>query len=195
MTFLLPTSLVMRSSTCFYCGAEDENDERTLGHTFGIRYCAEHKASAKRDSRAYLHSKYKVRVQDALRHEVLGPFFRGLLTEQVIRRTNGVLEGGWTLLTEEQHAIFYKDDEWRIPMIHRGNDITKGVALSIFQEERASPFQVPLQVPLIQETLNEGIYKADYDAQQGASLSHVPETEGIGLYVNGGEILRLFGDI
>jgi hypothetical protein len=190
MSFLYPTSLVMRATRCFYCDTEYENDEATLGHTFGIRYCAEHKAAAKRDSKAYLHVERRVKIKDGLGHDVLGPFLRLLASDQSIRRSSGLLEGGWVLSTEEEaperSTIFFIDEKWHIPMVHEGHGLVKAVRLSDFETPAIRD-----QLPVVQAVLDDGIYKHDFLLQQDLPSS-VPEQEGIGYCVVDGQVRRVF---
>lgn len=195
MTVLLPTSLVMRQAACFYCGADYENDEVTLGDTIGIRYCATHKEDAQRDSRAYLHSERKVRLQDLLSHDVVGPFFRSLeAEEQIVRRTNGVLQGGWTLSLGGEGTVLYAKGDWCIPMIHRAHHILKGVALSQFAETGNDPTMSSL-VPVVQECLTNGIYRTEETPRSRAVKPD--ETPGVALCVYNGRVGRILvgGDI
>jgi len=196
MASVYPTSLVMRTLSCFYCDTEYENDEPTLGRTFGIRYCTEHKAAAKRDSNAYLHANYCVKLHDALAHEALGPFLRRLLSPVHIRRSNGLLEGGWTLERGDDKILSYANDEWHVPM-ELATRFTKSVALSIFEHGDVAAHNDPAlqaQIPEIRAILDEGIYKADYDAQDALSSSPVivRDSANIGYCVLNGELRRVF---
>jgi hypothetical protein len=180
----------MRPTRCFYCDTESENDEQTLGHTFGIRYCAEHKADAKRDSNAYLHVVRRVKIRDGLNHDVLGPFLKLLTSDQSIRRTSGLVEGGWVLSKNEdlvdRSTIFFRDEKWHIPMVHAGHDLVKAVRLSDFETPAIRD-----QLPVIQALLEDGIYKHDFLQQQDLPSS-VPEQEGISYCVVDGQVRRVF---
>jgi len=180
----------MRSTRCFYCVAESENDEQTLGHTFGIRYCAAHKAAAKRDSKAYLHVERRVKIKDALIHEALGPVLKLLTSDQSIRRSSGLVEGGWVLSSNEESpersTIFFIDEKWHIPMIHEGHELVKAVRLSDFETPAIRD-----QIPVIQALLEDGIYKHEFLLQQDLPSS-VPEQEGISYCVADGQVRRVF---
>jgi len=190
MAFLYPTSLVMRATRCFYCDTEYENDEVTLGHRFGIRYCTEHKAAAKRDSNAYLHVEQRVKIRDGLNHAVLGPFLRLLASDQSIKRSSGLVEGGWVLSKNEESpersTIFFIEGTWHIPMVHDGHELAKAVKLSDFETPAIQD-----QIPAIRTLLEDGIYKDDF-LQQQELPSSVPEQEGISYCMVDGQIRRVF---
>jgi len=188
----------MRTNQCFYCGNENENDERTIGN-IGIRYCTEHKASAKRDSNAYLHEHGMVKTRDALQHPVLGPFLSLMASPVYIRRSNGDVEGQWSLQNEPWHdekLILSKNSTWYIPMIHTKTETTKGVSLEIFEDERVASLNNPAiraQLPSIRALLEEGLYKTDYEAYQLVSPSRlVPETKGVEYCYSNGQLGRIF---
>lgn len=198
MAALLPSSLVMRTTECFYCENEYENDEQTDGR-FGIRYCSTHKEAAKRDSNAYLHQHKRVKLRDALDHPVLGPFLAHCTTNTYIRRSNGEVQGQWILQEEQwgdQKLIQWQDGSWYIPMVHPGIKVTKSVALDIFEDARVASLNPPslgVQVPVIQALLDEGVYKADYEAHLAAGPVIVrPETVGITQCIVNGQIARVF---
>ena len=193
---IAPTTLVMRPDACFYCGAEPENDERTLGDRFGIRYCGAHKSSAKRDSNAYLHETKCVKTRDALQHAVLGPFLALLHAPHAIKRTNGAWDAGWTLQSElftKHAALVQQDGVWHIPMIHKANDVAKLVRLPTFLDDAflaQNPGSTRLveMVGEVRRVLDEGVYAADYEAVLTLTSSpmEVAETSIVEhAYVNG----------
>ena len=180
-----PSTLVMRTLTCFYCGKESEHDERTSSQ-FGIRYCTDHKSDAHRDVRAYLHRVKKVRTQHALVHPILGPFLNLLKTDTHIRRTSGAIENGWTLQHEawsDYSTLNVIEDTWFVPMIHRESETIRYVSLITFLEpDLAAVNNLALagQIQPILTVLNDGIYKEHYDAVvQLQPPSLVQETDGV----------------
>ena len=197
---LLPTSLIMRTNECFYCDTESINDEKTVGHDFGIRYCTTHRADAIRDSNAYLHAANLVRTQHALDHPVLGSFLSLLKMPVHIRRTSGIIEGGW-LLQHEPWSVYTtlrstNDSEWSVPMIHPTYEIMKYVPLSCFQQEDVKILNdsaISDQIPLIQKLLVEGLYKADYDSYCLEEPTYVvKETQGVIPIVANGRVGRVY---
>lgn len=196
---ILPTTLIMRTNKCFYCGAESINDEKTLGHDFGIRYCTTHRSDAKRDSNAYLHAANLVRTQHALAHTVLGPFLSLLKTSTYIQRTSGVVENGW-ILQHDPWSVYTTlrstENEWSVPMIQPATEIMKYVPLSCFQQDNIKALNNPAiseQIPLVQKTLVDGLYKADhatYCLEQ--STQFVPETVGVVPIVANGRVGRVY---
>ena len=206
---MTPTTLVMRPDACFYCGAEPENDERTLGDTFGIRYCGAHKSAAKRDSNAYLHETHHVKVADAIRHPVLGPFLALLESPTAILRSNGAWDHGWRLETRPFAAystLMWTRGVWTIPMFHGEQRRQKrvplptllgdaflthnpGAAFTAFTAFTAAAFVS------LQRVLDDGVYAADYAAVRALTeLPHeVAETAGINEYVVGQRLARILG--
>lgn len=197
---ILPTSLIMRTNQCFYCSAESVNDEKTVGHDFGIRYCGSHAVDAKRDSNAYLHVANQVRIQDALEHPILGPWLSPLKTPVHIQRTSGVVEGGW-LLQHEPWSVYTtlrctKENEWSVPMIHSVMKIMKYVPLSCFEEDDIKVMNNPAiseQISSVQKLLVEGLYKADHDSYcLEQSTQVVKEMAGIVPIVANGRLGRVY---
>lgn len=197
---ILPTTLIMRTNQCFYCDAESVNDEKTVGHDFGIRYCGSHAVDAKRDSNAYLHEAKLVKTQDALEHPILGPWLSLLTTPVHIRRTSGAVEGGW-LLQHEPWSVYTtlrctKETEWSIPMIQPATEIMKYVPLIGFQEADVQILNNPAiseQIESIQKLLVEGLYKADYTSYcLEQSTLFVKETPGMVPVVMNGRVGRVY---
>ena len=193
-----PCSLVMRKAVCFYCGQERESDELTIGHHFGIRYCSDHKADAKRDSNAYLHRTKRVRASDALKHPVIGPFFQAL-SHVHIRRSSGSVEGGWRFQKGFMYdnMILWPDGkgDWFVPMVHDASETIKSVPLSMFAEEgvrEANDLRISDLVETVRSVLNEGIYRADYDVSLATVATDVAETEGVQLCYSGQEVGRVY---
>ena len=194
-----PCSLVMRKDECFYCSQEQEADELTIGHHFGIRYCAAHKADAKRDSNAYLHRTKRVRASDALKHPVTGPFFQGL-SHAHIRRSSGSVEGGWRFQKGFMYdtMILFPEGkgDWFVPMVHDASETIKSVPLSMFTEEgvrEKNDMRIGDLVDTVRSVLNEGMYKEDYQATVTISATNsIAETEGVQLCYSNGEIGRVY---
>jgi len=199
MTTLLPSSLVMRTCACFYCGKDYENDERTLGDNWGIRYCVDHKAAAKRDSNAYLHGAGRVKTSCALAHPILGPFLNALTSDTHIRRTNGSVEGRWTLQHErwsDDKALVLQNGEWYVPMIHRATETTKGVAIRSLLDDRIASLNdasLAAQIPEVLTVLDAGVYAEDYAAFLAAGTPGVVgETKGVVPVIANGTLGRAF---
>uniref|UniRef100_A0A6C0APW5 Uncharacterized protein n=1 Tax=viral metagenome TaxID=1070528 RepID=A0A6C0APW5_9ZZZZ len=189
-----PCSLVMRKAVCFYCGKEQEADERTIGHHFGIRYCSDHKADAKRDSNAYLHRTKRVRASDALKHDVIGPFFQAL-SHVHIRRSSGVVEGGWRFQKGFviDTMIHWSKGDWIIPMTHDASETIKSVPLSMFAEEAVrnkNDTRIGDLVDTVRSVLEEGVYKSD--SESTTPVQEVLESENIHLCYSNGLVGRVF---
>jgi hypothetical protein len=189
----------MRACACFYCGKDYENDERTLGDTWGIRYCADHKAAAKRDSNAYLHKAGRVKLSFALAHPVLGPFLEALQSETHIRRSSGAVEGRWTLHYEvwnDDKALVRTDGEWYVPMIHRATETRKGVSIRSLLDERIASLNdasIAAQIPEVLTVLDAGVYAEDYAAFLAAGTPGVVgETKGVVPVIANGTLGRIF---
>ena len=198
-TTLLPSSLVMRACACFYCEKEYENDERTVGDHFGIRYCADHKAAAKRDSNAYLHETGRVKMSFALEHPVLGSFLNALTSDTHIRRTSGAVEGRWTLQQErwsDDKALALQNGEWYVPMIHRATETTKGVSIRSLLDERIASLNdasLAAQIPEVLTVLETGVYAADHAAFLAAGVpAVVKETASVVPIFANGTVGRMF---
>ena len=195
-TTLLPSSLVMRACACFYCEKEYENDERTVGDHFGIRYCADHKAAAKRDSNAYLHETGRVKMSFALEHPVLGPFLNALTSDTHIRRTSGAVEGRWTLQQErwsDDKALALQNGEWYVPMIHRATETTKGVSIRSLLDERIASLNdasLAAQIPEVLTVLETGVYAAAFLAAGVPAV--VKETASVVPIFANGTLGRMF---
>jgi hypothetical protein len=189
-----PCSLVMRKAVCFYCGTKQEADELTIGHHFGIRYCSDHKADAKRDSNAYLHRTKRVRASDALKHLVTGPFFQAL-SHAYIRRSSGLIEGGWRFQKGFviDTMIQWSNGDWFVPMVHDASETSKTVPLSMFAEEgvrEKNDTRIGSLVDTVRSVLEEGVYKADNDSRP--ITEDIAETEGVQLFYSGGELGRVY---
>ena len=201
---MTPTTLVMRPDACFYCGAEPENDERTLGDAFGIRYCGTHKSAAKRDSNAYLHETHHVKVADALLHPVLGPFLALLESPTAILRSNGAWDHGWRLETRpfaDHSTLMWTRGVWTIPMFHGEQRRQKRVPLPTLLDDAFLTHNPGIVFPAfpasrtsLQRVLDDGVYAADYAAVRALTeLPHeVVETAGINEYVVGQRLARIF---
>jgi hypothetical protein len=189
----------MRTNQCFYCDAESVNDEKTLGHDFGIRYCESHQWDAKRDSNAYLHVANQVRTQDALKHPILGPWLSLLIDPTHVRRSSNMIENGW-VLQHEHWSVYttlrFTKGEWLVPMINRASDVMKYVPLWSFEESELRLLNNPAiseQIPSVQKTLVEGLYKADHTSYcLEQSTQFVKETAGVVPVVMNGRIGRIY---
>jgi hypothetical protein len=142
-----PTRLVMLPYTCFYCSAES-TAETTALHLFGIRHCEAHTPDAKRDVEDYLVEHNIVRMSDAMNHDILGPFLRGLGETFPIRRSSGVLEEGWFLpwippLREE------------LPIVRKSSQMGWGVNVTNGELQKFVPFQDLQHIPIVPPHLSE----------------------------------------
>ena len=122
-TSLVPRSLAMTQVSCFYCNANDSRIE-SIYWLFGLKACPTHTQAAIRDCNAYLHEEKMVKIEDALRHPVLGRFLISLLKLPngfPVIRTSGEVQPGWTLdrgfRLHNEKFIIYHDGEWSIPAI------------------------------------------------------------------------------
>jgi hypothetical protein len=122
-TSLVPRSLAMTQVSCFYCNADDSRIE-SIYWLFGLKACPDHRQAAIRDCNAYLHEEKMVKIEDALRHPVLGRFLISLLKLPngfPVIRTSGEVQPGWTLdrgfSPHNKKFIIHHDGEWSIPAI------------------------------------------------------------------------------
>jgi hypothetical protein len=135
-TSLAPRSLIMTQVSCFYCNADDSRIE-SIYWLFGLKACPTHTQAAIRDCNAYLHEEKMVKIEDALRHPVLGRFLISLLKLQngfPVIRTSGEVQPGWSLdrgfSPHNEKFIIHYDGEWSIPAIlvsPDNNNITKNL--------------------------------------------------------------------
>ena len=199
--YLKPDSLIMRHVECAYCGStgDDIFDAQVYDHTFGIRHCSAHSIDAKRDVRAYLHTVNRVRISDVLLHPVLGNFLDYFKSPVSIRRTSGLVDGGWTLNMPEwrnQTLIGLTEGEWYMPLIQLETGITKNILISSLLDvgvAECNPGMIGERIPGVLALLKEGVYKADHDAQQLAGEEHrLVESEGVALALVNGEITRIW---
>ena len=134
-TSLAPRSLIMTQVSCFYCNADDSRIE-SIYWLFGLKACSTHTQAAIRDCNAYLHEEKMVKIEDALRHPVLGRFLISLLKLQngfPVIRTSGEVQPGWSLdrgfSPHNEKFIIHHDGEWSIPaiLVSPDNNITKNL--------------------------------------------------------------------
>jgi hypothetical protein len=199
--YLKPESLIMRRVECTYCGStgDDIFDAQVYDHTFGIRHCSDHSIDAKRDVRAYLHTVNRVRISDVLNHPVLSGFLELFKSPISIRRTSGLIDGGWTLNMpkwRDETVLGLSEGEWYMPLIQLESGITKNIMISSLLEAgiaACNPRMIGERIPGILVLLQLGIYKADHDAQQLAGEEHrLVESEGVALALVNGEITRIW---
>jgi hypothetical protein len=153
-----PCRLVMLPSRCFYCTAESTWDTE-VHRLFGIRHCDTHQQDADRDVKDFLIANNIVRMQDAMDHDVLGPFLRGLGETFAVRRSSGVLEDGWffnwTPPLREEAPVLRKSRQFHCWGVNVTNgSLDKFVA---FRDLQHIPHVVQHLEEVLQ-VLNTGIY-------------------------------------
>ena len=186
-----PTTLIMRHSSCFYCPIPSTHDEPTLNRLYGLRCCDTHRASARRDSNAYLHRNKSVKLQDALSHPVIGPFLTRLQTDTTIVRSDNSLDGGWTLNTDHPYVdpmLRIVEGLWRIPMKNLAIGKEKGVSLVSFLDKRLQ--YDPVLISEIQAILEAGLYASDVAACTSEPID-VPETPCVKIVYVGNDPVRV----
>jgi len=176
---LLPQSLVMVPSECFYCFATDGKKTRTIYHCFGILACDEHYAASVRDCNAYLHRERMVDIKDLSNVENL---FTILDNGFYVPRTSGAIENGWILDKGEgdkRYIMFDTDTkEWTIPVLRVGKNLVKRITLSqLLTKENIDSLDSSFQdtVKQLVIALEKGVYAED-NAQHEALIIRENET-------------------
>ena len=134
---LEPQSLVMTRSECFYCFGEEGDKCYTISYNYGIKSCNQHYASSVRDCKAYMYRNGFVIINAIYKMEQFAPFFDYLKKGFSVRRTNGVIEPGWSLnLGHGRHNEIMRYDEsvgkWIIPVRNEDLDLTKRIYVDDF---------------------------------------------------------------
>lgn len=188
--YIVPTSLVMRKTACFYCGRESTADSHVLVYNYGIRHCEEHRATAGRDIRAFLHTSGLVDVEAAEHYEPLRTLCKYLTAKPVsVLRTNGNVSDGWQLSCTssiyECEYIAHIEGTWCVPMFHTSG-ITKHVPLHSFlhpQVQRANRdvFDDTWYASIEESValLEKGIYESDYAQQRDKTQIAPQESEHV----------------
>ena len=197
---LNPVRLVLRQSSCFYCGGEHLNDVMLLENRVGLRYCAEHKAWAERDVRAHLHETKQVPTREALLHPVLGLFLAALKNPTTIQRSSGDWEDKWVLQlgADCKHmSLVNKLGEWLIPMVNYSSNLAKPVPLSVFQDVAFvthNPTMPLFDRAAFEAVLDAGLYAAEHAEAEalGVPAAEVEETPGVHTFFANGQAVRAF---
>jgi hypothetical protein len=203
---LVPQSLVLRRSECFYCGAEDTGIV-IIEHLFGMKVCDTHRINAERDCKAYLHREHLVRVKDAFTIPALKLFLDVLAAHPCIavQRTSGDIEYDWCF--REGH--FYDpaflsrsaEGKWCIPTYCPRIKQNKNVPIINFlRPEINGKMNLPDNWHAIIEdaidTLVNGVYTAEAEAYDYArnhdDSEKIVETEGVATVIYEGRVERVF---
>ena len=192
---LTPISLVMTRMCCFYCnGSQDK--VLCVGDRMGLKTCAIHNGWANRDCNAWMAKEQVVRLSDARRHPGLKPFLEAAVEGFSVRRSNGIVESGWTLQSPIQFLyppmLRLFAGEWHIPC-SRGGEVDKMVPLSQFIEFGSEDMREAALTAIA--TLDAGIYSKDYADhmeyfQSGPDM--VPELPEVGIADFEGQRVRVW---
>lgn len=193
---LVPNSLRMRISACFYCGNENYNDI-SIEWLYGIRACPDHKAWAERDCRAECHRLNMVPLAWIAEIPKLAPILTQFKNRTVsVRRSSGDVDAGWTLGSTSRYESDYIQkfgDVWAIPLLNREKEMTKKVSIQDLLRENPE-----LDTSIFEEVvsaLNEGVFKADFDAHTiavgGGATTEPPEEPCIGMAWFGDRFVRV----
>lgn len=193
LLYIEPQSLVMTGVGCFYCKVvNDTVCAIQIYWLFGLKCCAEHKISGKRDCRAWMHKNGYVKLRDAFKNETLADFLNRLDSREFkVTRSSGEIQDGWHLNKgDDIDTIFIQriNDNWMIPCRYPdGNDyIRKHVIIADFSDI--------IPGDLIEECtriLTNGIYFSEFEEQCALDKSVVPETAGVVRFVNGDDVVRI----
>ena len=161
----------MTAVKCFYCDSPDATMHE-IEWLFGIKHCLEHKASAVRDCRAYLHEEKQVDMRDAMSHPILGKFLQSIAeVEFPVLRSSGELQPGWSVRQSaygrDYLFIAYHNGEWVLPVRHAATDVQKHTPITNFKMTGVyDSLKHTLPLSLIDEVLHcliNGIYAKEHD--------------------------------
>jgi hypothetical protein len=110
-----------------------------------------------------------------------------------------MIENEWVLQYEPWSVyttLQSNKGEWLVPMINPVNHVMKYVPLWSFQESEIRLLNDPAiseQIPFVQKTLVEGLYKADHDSYcLEQSTQFVKETAGVVPVIMNGRLGRVY---
>ena len=186
--YVVPISLVMRRTICFYCSREFVADLHVLNYNYGIRHCEQHRAVAHRDIHAFLHTSGVVHLKDARENDILNALCNYLTLYVSIVRSNGDISSGWQIYNGaniEHHYIRRINGSWSLPMQHNSN-ITKNVPLDSFRLPQVKVANSAILNTTFYELLEKslailekGLYESEREQQRGKSLATPQETTGV----------------
>lgn len=191
---LTPGRLVMRVASCFYCGNHQYNDY-AIEHLFGIRHCAEHKAWAVRDCRAYCRNDGRIPLSWMMKEEALTELLTTLKGGAQVKRSSGAIEE-WVLSPHsywDQSYIAKFDQGWAIPMMTR--DMMSAKCVLIDELRDLNPQITPALFEAAKDFLAD-LYTTEAAEHLAASKSgeskELPEDPRIKLMMVGGREVRVF---
>ena len=161
-------SLVCAPMTCFYCGRTSMG-HITVRDMVGIMFCEEHMTAAIRDCKADLHEDRRVRLLDAQEHPVLKPFFEAIQGTFSIVRSNGLVDAGWSIPTDNNavgRLLTNANGEWWVPVEKLSEAISRSISIKTFVDRGL--IDEALYSGII-AALEEGIYKAAAAEKAAAS--------------------------
>jgi len=166
---LEPQSLVLTRSECFYCFATEGEKCFTIWDNFGIKTCNTHFPLSIRDCNAYMHRTGNVLLRDLKGVEALQPYLTSILSVFPIKRTNGLIDDGWSLdegeiLNSQTMKYDKTKDEWIIPVKQECSGLCKRIYCSdLFIPEILDKVPPNFEANFRQfiSILNKGIYTED----------------------------------
>jgi len=163
----IPWKLTMRKWTCDYCNEPAMHRHIAYGFQHGIITCdkPEDINRATRDINSYFHINMCVKMDDFLQKF---PDIASIPSISIYRSDGRITPNGTFLLSEKfGNCSFVKkfDDDWTIPVsfyIDEFSESMKQMPIKYLTYSGVSQSDVDAII----STLDEGIYKADYDAYQ-----------------------------
>ena len=183
-----PTTLILRKSTCFYCGNPSINDA-PVEYMFGIRYCVDHTDSATRDCIGWHHSR-EIYIENVPNYKVFNEYAKNMF----IKRSNGDIEDGWSLDTYS----FVKniDNTWIIPVKNEMKGHTKRISLESLCNINSVEFTDVVKDIIAYLTIAECdcVFCKEYrEVRSRCSNTTVKETAGVEtIILNDGRVCRAF---
>jgi len=172
----------MTPNTCFYCFDTDGLDIFEISHCLGLKACCKCYGSAIRDSNAFMHREGLVPLKYAMKHAELSKFTEALLPSFPVRRSNGFIEGGWSLYAGYSRIpkfIVYDahSQNWLIP-VNKG-ELSKSIRIDEFLKGDIL-YSLPIGMKgIIENTiavLDRGVYLADSNLHNSVVNIRAPMT-------------------
>lgn len=184
---LVPRSLVMTRSECFYCQQNDTGDT-LIEYNFGLRHCNAHKMNAVRDCKAYMHRDGIVKISDAMKVPILNEFIESFDSGFTIETATGEI---WNIHTGDDwfnpQFILKVNDVWSIPIINKERTHLKVVPLVSFNNP---------DVHAVIQYLDAGVYiheNNEYEARVNRDVSpEIQDEPFIQTFIHNGVTVRMF---
>ena len=166
--FAEPMESMLGTTNCQYCDKPHTHFD-AVSYSFGVHACDDHKPLAQRDAKAWMHKKGLVRWRDAIKDPLFTQAEDLLFSNILVRRTNGAIEGDWTLCKPwvalgEPMAVkrSERSGEWSMTAIQDVTESMRGILvkdlkLSLIEEEH-------YLVDAFIGRLDAGFYKEDAEA-------------------------------